>query len=126
MTATDIMWRELHNFRASTHKPVVVCLMDYGCSGAYYLATAGNMIVAHPTTLTGGIGVVFNSYNLRDTMGPSASFRRPSRAGANIDMGTVTTSLPPEVKKMLQSVGDDLHNRFRDIVVRARPGVNPG
>ena len=46
------------------------------------------------------------------------------KSGANIDMGTVTTALSPEVKKMLQSVGDDLHKRFREIVVRARPGVN--
>ena len=123
VTATDIMWRELQNFRARTHKPVVVCLMDYGCSGAYYLATAGDLIVAHPTTLTGGIGVVFNSYNLRDSMGTLGILPQIIKSGTNIDMGAVTQALSPEMRKLLQSVGDDLHKRFRDIVITYRPGV---
>jgi protease IV len=124
VTATDIMWWELHNFRNVTHLPVVVCLMDYGCSGAYYLATAGNIIVAHPTTITGGIGVVFNSYNLRDFMGTVSIVPQTIKSGPNIDMGSVTDILPPEVRKMLQAFGDELHKQFREIVVRSRPGVN--
>jgi protease IV len=123
VTATDIMWRELLNFKAKTNKKVVVCLMDYGCSGGYYLATAGDFIVAHPTTLTGGIGVVFNSYNTRDSMGLVGMIPQIIKSGENIDMGAVTDSLPKEVRKMLQSVGDDLHRRFRKIVVDYRPGV---
>jgi protease-4 len=123
VTATDIMWRELLNFRARTQKKVVVCLMDYGCSGGYYLATAGDLIVAHPTTLTGGIGVVFNSFNLQDCMAQLNIFPQIIKSGPNIDMGTVAAPLPPEVRKMLQSVGDDLHRRFRDNVIKYRPGV---
>jgi protease-4 len=124
VTATDIMWRELRSFREATHLPVVTCLMDHGCSGAYYLATASDVIVAHPTTITGGIGVVFNSYNLRDLMGAFSIIPQTIKSGPNIDMGTVSNALPDEVRAMLQSVGNDLHQRFREIVVRSRPGVN--
>jgi len=68
VTASDIMWRDLQRFRDKTHRPVVACLMDLGTSGAYYLSTACDVIVAHPTTVTGGIGVVLNLYNLEDAM----------------------------------------------------------
>src|SRR4051812_13529305 len=44
VTATDVMWRELRSFRTRTGCPVVACLMDLGCGGAYYLASAGDLI----------------------------------------------------------------------------------
>src|SRR5438067_5082987 len=44
VTATDVMWSELQCFRSRTGKPVVACLMDLGAGGAYYLATASDLI----------------------------------------------------------------------------------
>ena len=68
VTACDIMAEELDRFKAATRKPVVACLMDVATSGAFYLAVGADRIVAHPTGLTGGIGVVFNHVNLQDAM----------------------------------------------------------
>ena len=50
VTATDIMWRDLTAFKKRTCVPVVACLMDVAAGGGYYLATAADSIVAHPTT----------------------------------------------------------------------------
>ena len=69
VVATDIMWNEIQRFREHTHRPTVACLLDMGTSGAYYLATACDEIVAHPMSITGGIGVVLNLYNLEDFLG---------------------------------------------------------
>src|SRR4051794_39264383 len=66
VTASDIMWHDLSAFRERTGLPVVACLMDVGAGGAYYLATAADQIVAHPTSVNGGIGVILNVYNLQD------------------------------------------------------------
>lgn len=49
VTASDIMWRDLNRFKEKTKLPVVACLMDVGAGGGYYLATAADQIVAHPT-----------------------------------------------------------------------------
>ena len=54
VTATDIMWRDLQAFRRKTGLPVVACLMDVATGGGYYLATAADAIVAHPTSVVGG------------------------------------------------------------------------
>src|SRR5262249_1691854 len=85
VTATDIMWHELWRFREKTQRPVVACLMDLGTSGAYYLATASDLIIAHPTTVTGGISVVLNLYNLEDAMNAFNITSQAIKAGGKID-----------------------------------------
>jgi protease IV len=124
VTATDIMWRELQNFRAKHKLPVVTCLMDLGCGGAYYLATASDVIVAHPTSIVGGIGVILNLYNLQDTLNLFSIVTQFVKAGKNIDMGSVVEALPDETRVMLQKMADDFHQRFQDIVKKARPKVD--
>lgn len=53
--AADTMWKELMLTRA--HKPIVASMADVAASGGYYLAVACHHIIAHPTTLTGSIGI---------------------------------------------------------------------
>jgi protease-4 len=123
VTATDIMWRELQNFRARTKLPVVACIMDLGCGGGYYLATASDLILAHPTSITGGVGVVLNLYNLQDTLNLFSIVNQSIKAGKNIDMGSVLDALPDETRIMLQKMADDFHVRFQKVVLRNRPSV---
>ena len=65
--ATDIMRHDLELFKARTRVPVVACLLDTAAGGAYYIATASDQIVATPKTITGGIGVILNLYNFKET-----------------------------------------------------------
>lgn len=125
VTATDMMWRELQAFRRTTGRPVVACLMDLACGGAYYLATASDLIVAHPTTVTGGVGVVLNLYNFRDAMGTISLVDQSIKAGPNIDIGSALKPLPPEAQTLLQEMADELHGRFRAVVRGRRKGVLP-
>lgn len=52
---SEIIWREVK--LAKETKPFVVSMGDYAASGGYYIACAADTIIAHPTTLTGSIGV---------------------------------------------------------------------
>src|SRR5262249_55030295 len=124
VTAVDIMWQELQAFRMHCSKPIVTCLMDLGTSGGYYLATAGDAIVAHPTTVTGGTGVVLNLFNLQDALAVFSITNQSVKGGKHIDMGSVTAPLPPETKKMLQAMADEFHGRFQAVVKQRRPQVN--
>jgi protease-4 len=57
--ASDVIWRELMVMRNDDDKrPLVVSMSDLAASGGYYIAMAGDSIVAQPATLTGSIGVV--------------------------------------------------------------------
>ena len=54
-TASEAMWQAVKE--TSTEKPVVVSMGDMAASGGYWLATAGDTVLASPHTLTGSIGV---------------------------------------------------------------------
>ncbi len=124
VTATDVMWHELQNFRARTGLPVVACLMDTAAGGGYYLASGTDHIVAHPTSVTGGIGVILNLYNLEDTMLQFNISERFVRSGENIDLGSPTKPMTEEDRQLLQSMADEFHARFRHVVTTGRPALS--
>ena len=126
VTGCDVMRHLLQRYRADTKRPVVACIVDVGAGGAYYLATAADSIVAHPTAITGGIGVIWNSYNLRDLMAQFNVIPQTIKSGANIDMGSANAAIPPETKKLLQQMADEYHHRFQTVVKSARPKLDPG
>jgi protease-4 len=124
VTATDIMWRDLTAFKKRTCLPVIACLMDVAAGGGYYLATAADSIVAHPTTVTGGIGCILNVYNLQDMMAQFNILGTPIKAGPNIDIGSPIKELSADKRKLLQDMADEFHSRFRSVVLRGRPNVD--
>ena len=106
VTTCDIMAEEVRRFRAETRKPVIASLMDLATSGAYYIAVEADRIVAHPTSVTGGLGVVFNHFNLQDAMAQLNLVADPVKSGAKIDMGTVTGPLDDESRALFQQMAD--------------------
>jgi protease-4 len=124
VTASDILWHDLREFKARTKLPVVACMLDVTAGGGYYLATAADVIVAHPTSVTGGIGVILNLYNLREMMGQFNIQPQEVKSGKHIDMGTPVRNLPEDVRKLLEKMAGEYHDRFRQIVVTSRPKVD--
>lgn len=124
VTASDIMSRDLLAFKARTGVPIVACLMDVGAGGAYYLASGADFIVAHPTTVTGAIGCILNLYNLQDLMAQFNIVGVPVKAGANIDLGSPIKAISDEQRRLLQTMADEYHTRFREIVLERRPAVD--
>ncbi len=123
VTACDILAHELDRFKAATGKPVVACLMDVATSGAYYLALGADRIVAHPTTLTGGVGAIFNHVNLQDAMAQLNVTVDPVKAGPLIDMGTVTKPLDDDARALLDEMAESFHQRFLARIAERRPAV---
>lgn len=125
VTASDIMWHDLRAFQARTRLPVVACLMDLATGGAYYLATSADHIVAHPTTLTGGIGVIMNLYNLKDALAYFNIVAEPVKAGVHTDLGTPVEPLSEEGREILQRIAEQFHGRFQEVVRMGRPRHDP-
>lgn len=121
VTASDMMRRDLTTFQAQHGIPVIACLMDVGTGGAYYLATAADSIIAHPTSIVGGIGVIMNLYNLQDTLGQFNILSMPVKAGQKIDMASSIRPMEPEEHEILEQIATRLHDRFKQHVTRSRP-----
>jgi protease-4 len=123
VTACDIMADELGRFKSATRKPAVACLMDVATAGAYYVALGADRIVAHPTSLTGGIGAIFNHVNLQDAMAQLNVTEDPVKAGNLVDMGSVTKPLDAQTRALLQEMAEGFRQRFMDRVARRRRGL---
>ena len=123
VTASDIMAHDLMKLKQQRPIPVVACLMSVGAGGGYYLATHADAIVAHPTSIVGGIGVILNLYNMEDTMGQFNVLSMSIKAGEKIDAGSPERVLNPDERKLLQQIADSFHERFIAQVRRSRPGT---
>jgi len=127
ITAADIMLEELKRFRQKTHRPVVACLMDVAASGGYYVACGSDVIVAHPTTITGSIGVIllhFDATRLLDKIGVKDE---SITSGTFKDMLSPTAEKSEEQKARERAVAQDivmqLRDRFVQVVAEGRTGL---
>jgi protease IV len=120
VTASDIMYRELMAFKQTSRLPVIASMMDVAASGGYYVALAADTIVAHPTTVTGSIGVILLSVNAEGLMQKLGVATAAIKSGERKDMGSPFRALTPEERGIFQSVIDGLHQQFVDKVVEHR------
>jgi protease-4 len=112
VTASDIIFREVDEFRRRAKIPVVAIMMDVAASGGYYVALAADTIVAHPTTVTGSIGTIMISVNARDLLDKIGLSPTTIKSGEHKDMGSPFRALTPEERTIFQSIIDDLQRQF--------------
>jgi protease-4 len=120
VTASDIMYQDLLHFRRDTHKPVVACMMDVAASGAYYLAMGCDKVYAHPTTVTGSIGVIMSLYNASGLFEKIGVCSNPIKSGPNKDLGNPARPMTEEERAILQGMVDSFYAQFVNVVVKGR------
>ncbi len=120
VTATDILAHDITRLKHCRDLPVVACVMTTGCGGGYYLATHADQIVAHPTSVVGGIGVILNSYNMEDTLGQYNIVPVPVKSGDKIDLGSPQRTMKVSERAILQAMANQFHERFVEQVRRSR------
>ncbi len=119
-TGSDILHHELTRFRQRTGIPVVAALMNVAASGGYMAALPADRIVAHPTTVTGSIGVVFIRPQFSGLMGKIGVGVDVSKSGPQKDMGSPFRVATPEEEAMFQALVDGLNRRFLNLVKERR------
>jgi len=125
VTASDVLFRSIEEFRERTHKPVIVCMADVAASGGYYVACAGDEIIAHPTTITGSIGVIIQTVNFSEGMRRIGIKADAITSGPNKSMGSPFEPMPPEHRALLQGLVDEFYANFKAIVTERRPNLSP-
>lgn len=123
VTASEIMHRELVDFREETGKPVVVLMMDVAASGGYYLACGGDAIVAYPSTVTGSIGVIIQTVNFHQALTSIGIVPEAITSGPNKAVGSPLSPMSDEQRAILQGLVDEFYGSFVTVVREARPGL---
>lgn len=124
VTASDQIHAELLRFKQDRDVPIVAQLLGTATSGGYYIAMAADEVQAHPTTVTGSIGVIYSSVNFVGLMNKLGIEDETVMAGEHKDAGSPFRRLTVEERAQLQSIVDDLHARFQRIVVEGRPDLS--
>ncbi len=121
ITASDIIHHDLAEFKKRKNIPLTACIMSVGTSGAYYIAAATDEIIAHPTAITGSIGVILMKFNLEGLMGKIGVEEQTVKSGEKKDILSIFRKATPEEIRLGQEIIDQFHGRFLDVVM-ARPG----
>jgi len=64
-------------------KPVLVFVEDAAASGGYFIAVAGDEIIADPSSIVGSIGVIYAGFGFPDALAKLGVERRVYTAGRN-------------------------------------------
>jgi protease-4 len=120
VTASDIVYNEILKFRRKTGIPVVALAMGTAASGGYYIASACDYFIVHPSTVTGSIGVISMFPNMSDLMDKLGIDLTVVKSGARKDSGSPFRDMTEEETRIFQGVIDELYQKFLDVVHTAR------
>jgi len=123
VTSSDIIYHELKSFKERKNIRIYVSVVDLAASGGYYIAQAGDMIVAHPTSLIGSIGVIALKVNLNELMGKVGVDWEVIKSAEKKDFLSPFRPLTDEERKLFQETIDGFHDRFIDIIASNRSGL---
>ena len=120
VTSSDIIYREISKFKEDKKLPVIACIMELAASGGYYVALSADTIIAHPTSVTGSIGVIALKFNAKGLMEKIGIEDETIKAGDKKDFLSPLRPMTKEEREILQNMLDDFHERFMDIVAEGR------
>ncbi len=124
VTASDEIYERITRWKRERQIPVVAALADTAASGGYYVACAADRIVAHPTTVTGSIGVVLIGLNVEGLMGKIGVRNQTFKSGEHKDILSPLRAPTPDERQNVQTILDNLHARFIAVVRTSRPTLD--
>jgi protease-4 len=112
------IYREVMKIRPK--KKVVTSMGSVAASGGYYIASASDLIVANPGTITGSIGVIMQFSNFEELLKKIGIKGVVLKSGEHKDIGSPFREMTPEEKKIMQEVLDNVHQQFIQAVADGR------
>lgn len=120
ITASDIIYNQIIKFKAVTQKKVVVYMQDIAASGGYYVSSAADAIVAHPTTITGSIGVIMPLINVAELIN-RYGIKDNSIASGNLkEIGSPLKQMTADEAAVLKGIVDEMYMQFVKVVSTGR------
>src|SRR5688572_19201503 len=119
--ASDVIWRELMITRdQKPSRPLISSMSDLAASGGYYIAMPGQVIVAHPGTLTGSIGIYTGKIALGGTLEKVGVTTETVTSGANADIYSPFKPFAPGQRARLQEYMQGFYDTFVEKAAESR------
>ncbi|OGC49720.1 hypothetical protein A2716_00100 [candidate division WWE3 bacterium RIFCSPHIGHO2_01_FULL_40_23] len=118
--ASDRIYEVIQDFRKNYKIPVVVLMGDVAASGGYYISAPADYIFANPSTITGSIGVILESYNLSSLYEKIGVKKETFKAGKYKDILSDSREITPEERIMINDLMQDAYETFVSRVAEGR------
>ncbi len=119
-TASDILYHEIMEYKKHTGATVIASMMDVAASGGYYISLAADRIMAHPTTITGSVGVISVNPRIEGMMKLIGVDVTVTKSGEAKDMGSLFRAMTDEERKIIQGLINESADRFLGLVKKHR------
>ena len=117
---TVVATQELADAVSSINKPTVAYIREVGASGAYWVATSADKIVASPMSITGSIGVISSYLEFSKLFEKYGITYQRLASGEFKDTGSPYKELNPVEKQLLQRKLDIIYDYFVEAVAKNR------
>jgi len=117
---TVVSSKEITEKVKSLDKPVVAWIRDMGASGAYWIASGSDVIVADEMSITGSIGVVSSYLQFSELMEEYGIEYERLVAGNLKDAGSPYKELTAQERTILQNKINLIHRYFIEDVAKNR------
>ena len=118
--ASDLIYEVISDFKKDTTLPVVVLMGDVAASGGYYISAPADYIFANPSTITGSIGVIMETYNLSGLYEKIGVRKETFKAGEYKDILSDSREITPEESVMINNLMQDAYQTFLTRVSEGR------
>ena len=113
---SNLIFKRIRQLADEKDKKVFVFVEDVAASGGYFIAVAGDEIIADPSSIVGSIGVVSASFGLDKAIARLGIERRVHTAGDRKVMFDPFQPEKAEDVKRLKAIQADIHATFIDVV----------
>lgn len=120
ITASDIIYKHILNFKEKTKKKVIVSMQDIAASGGYYISVIADKIISHPTTITGSIGVIMPLINVANLVEKYGIEDASIASGDMKNIGSPFKKMSDKERKVLHDIVDELYMRFVTLIAEGR------
>src|SRR3989344_696224 len=117
---TVLASKEIAEAVKKTKKPTVALITEIGTSGAYWVASASDKIIADPLSITGSIGVIGSYLEFSGLLDKYGITYQQLISGSQKDIGSPYKPLTPEEKAVLQQRLNTIYDYFIKDIAKNR------
>tara|TARA_B100000686_G_C16619679_1_gene878506 strand:+ start:269 stop:1171 length:903 start_codon:yes stop_codon:yes gene_type:complete len=114
----EALYKALSRFRRE--KPVVAIMDELATSAGYLVAVGANRIIAHEGTITGSIGVIFQTAEITELLKKLGVKFEAIKSTPLKSEPSPFTKFTPKTRKATKRLVDDIYNMFIQIIAKNR------
>lgn len=118
--ASQAIYEDLKALKAEYPKPIVTLTHNICASGAYYIATATDYIIAAPATIVGSIGSYIGFFGVKELLDKVAVKYQVQKSGQYKMVANPFVTADAGNQQLLQTISDSCYQQFITDVAASR------